>query len=229
MSGDLLLAVIGLSAGTGTAVGAWAALWWRDHAPFGEHQLVAMVFAHVDEVLGATKWENTRRANRRHKIIDRPPWWLWWTLLAGKNGRQARISIASFFWPVPQFGTGTAALPTFRRMGYYVQLEFQVEPTRNRYWLLGRFGPLLYQRWNIQAVQLRWTSEAAANRDTFVEYLERGRPSQGGGLAQALGLEWKSGMFEVTKDYPLSLIRFARKGPAKEMPTRPPHAVGATR
>jgi hypothetical protein len=211
-----MAAVVGLSAGVGSVVGGWVALWWHARVPFGERGLIRHIYVHVDEVLGATKTENIRRADRRHHVWRR----LWFL------PKDVRLGIINFFWPVPQYGTGTAALPGVKRMGHYVQIEWQVPPTRNRIWLLGRFGPLLYQRWNIQAVWLRWTAEAAANRDTFVEYLERGRPTQGGGLAQALGLEWKAGMFEHTWDREASLVRFARRGPAREIRTDVPHEVG---
>jgi hypothetical protein len=217
MTAEQVAAVFGLGGGTGMMVGWWAANWHRDHVPYGARALVRHIYVHVDEVLGATKTENLRRADRRHR------WWrrLWFL------PKDVRLGILNFFWPVPQLGTGTAALPGIKRMGYYVQLEFQVPPSRNRIWLLGRFGPSLYQRWNIQAVWLRWTAEAAANRDTFVEYLERGRPTQGGGLAQALGLEWHHGMFEHTRDSQAQLVRLARKGPTPEFSPTIPHGVTA--
>jgi hypothetical protein len=169
MNGDMLLVVVGLSAGTGSAVGWWAALWWRDRVPRSLRYLTRRIYRHVDETLGTRATEN----NRRTKMHARIAFWIspkWANLLAPR----AQLS-------------GAAAMPSIRRMGRYVKLS----PDR-------------------RTVVLRYTSEAAANGANFVEWLERGRPGTGGGLAQALGLEWKAGMFEVTRDWSKDLVTFTR-------------------
>lgn len=176
---DLTLALMGVSAGVGSAVGAWVALWWRDRVPTSQRHLVRKVYVHVDEIIGATKTENLRRANRRFKVQR----WLG-RGTSGKGRKKLGTAIADFFWPMPQLGTGTAALPSISRMGHYVK----VSPDR--------------RTWSI-----RHTSEAPANNPTFVEWLEKGRPTSGGGLAQALGLEWRPGMFEVSRNWSEALVR----------------------
>jgi len=195
----LLVVAFGLACAGG---GAWAALWWREHVPFGMRQLTAHVYMHVDEVLGATKLENIRRAGRRFRVIHKRRWY-WW-LVPNWRKLHIRTSIADYFWPVPPQAGGTSALPTVRRMGWYVQLELGRTPTRRH--------PA--RRHDIQRVWLRWGSEAGANTPNFIEWLERGRPVQGGGLAQALGLEWTPGLFEHKRDWSRDRVRFDRTRPA---------------
>jgi gas vesicle protein len=197
----------------GAALGAWAALWWRDRIPKSQRWLIRHIYTHVDEVLGATKTEHIRREKRRF-MVQR--WLGRGTRQVQRNNGRVRTrkklgtAIADFFWDVPATGTGIAALPSVRRMGHYVKVKHSHKPTRR--------NPA--HRWDVQEVWLRWTSEAAANRDNFVDYLERGRPTQGGGLAQALGLEWKPDLFEHTKDYRTSTVHFTRKAPAPEFQPR---------
>jgi hypothetical protein len=204
---DGYAAAFGLGGGVGMWVGIWAALWWRERVPKGQRWLVRRIYIHVDEVLGATKTENLRRASRRFKVQR------WLGRGTTKKGRKRLgTAIADFFWAMPQIGTGTAALPSVRRMGHYVQLELAPSTPKK-----------LAQRHHVQRVWLRWTSEAAANGANFVEWLERGRPLQGGGLAQALGLEWKGGMFDHTFYRDHDQIRFDRTRPAAVPDELPAH------
>jgi hypothetical protein len=73
---------------------------------------------------------------------------------------------------------------------------------------------------------IRWTSEAPANREVFTDYLERGKPNQGGGLAQALGLEWHANLFLYEWDRSLDRVRLTVRPRAQDqVPTRPPMDV----
>jgi hypothetical protein len=214
MTGEILLAVIGLSAGTGSVVGAWAALWWRDHVPYGHKQLLQHVYPYVDGRIGATTTENLRRAGRRFKIVH-PRWKKLWPLLfLIPNTRKlpVRQKIADYLWPEVKLAAGGNPLPEVKRMGRYVQLEMRGDAT---------FGKP-YQLWNIQAVIVRPTSEVDALASGFVPAVARW-------VAWAMRLS-SADQLEIDdpkKTLPLGYLRFARKGPAKEMPTRPPHAVGA--
>jgi hypothetical protein len=171
---------------------AWGALWWRDRIPKNRRHRVRTIYIPCAEGLGATKTENVRRANRRF-MVER--WLGRGTKQAnGFNGRprsrkKLGTAIADFFWFEPQYG-GTTTRPSVSRMGHYVQ----VTPDR-------------------RTIILRYTSEAAANGANFIEWLERGRPGTGGGLAQALGLEWRSGMFEVGRDFSRARVTFTRVKP----------------
>jgi len=158
-------------------------------------RLTRRVYRHVDEVLGARKFENDRRATRHHYLA----------FFAGQR-------LANLLYPRAQLG-GTAALPPLRRMTRYVALD-----------LPARSWPQRYHRWDVRSVTLRWTSEAGANAANFIEWLERGRPVQGGGLAQALGLEWTPGLFEHQRDWSRDRVRFDRTRPAAV-----PNDLGAER
>jgi len=167
---------------------ALAALaWWVVGAPrrLSKRRLLRRCYRHCDEVLGARKFENDRRATRHHYLA----------FFAGQR-------LANLLYPRAQLG-GTAALPPLRRMTRYVALD-----------LPARSWPQRYHRWDVRSVTLRWTSEAGANAANFIEWLERGRPVQGGGLAQALGLEWTPGLFEHKRDWSRDRVRFDRTRPA---------------
>ena len=192
---DLTLALMGLSAGVGSAVGAWAALWWRDHAPMGHGKLTRRLYVHVDEHIGATKTENQVRAGKRF-AAQRPIW-------RGGLGKNLGRAWADTWWPVPQFG-GTSARPSTKRMRAYIQLEMG----RSRSWTKP------YRIWDIQAVTVHWTSESAALVGDFPKNVGRK-------VAQALRLE-SVDQLEWTVDHDRGCIRYERKAPAPEFqPTVP--------
>jgi len=189
---DLFLVGVAFGA-AGFALGRWQ----RDRVAYSHRRILAFVFKHLDEVIGATKSENARRASYRFKIRRIPPLGL---------GRVLGGRVADLFWPpVPQAG-GIAALPGIRRMGRYVKLGLPARP-KWRPW--HRF-----HRWDVRWVEVHYSSEAGANAPNFIEWLERGRPVQGGGLAQALGLEWAPGLFEHKRDWSRDRVRFDRTRPA---------------
>jgi hypothetical protein len=195
---DTTLAIIGLSAGAGSVVGAWTALWWRDQVPFGQRQLVRHVYLYCDDRIGATKTENLRRANRRHH------WWrrLWFL------PKDARLGILNFFWPVPQLGTGTAALPSTKRMGRYVQLELNGAATFRK----------PYRLWNIQAVTVWPTSEV----DVHAAF----EPSLVRWVAWALRLTCPD-QLTVEAHPELGYWRLERKAPVPEFQPTVPVGVNA--
>lgn len=160
--------------------------WWALSQPrrISHRRLTRRIYRHCDEVLGARKFENDRRVSRRRFLQ-----------LISKD-------LAALLYPSVQFGAA-AALPSARRMAHYVHLDLPARRPWQR-----------YHRWDVRSVTLRWTSEAGANAANFVEWLERGRPVQGGGLAQALGLEWTPGLFEHTRDWSHDRARFDRTRPA---------------
>jgi hypothetical protein len=199
MTAEVLAPIIGLSAGVGSMIGGWVALWWRDHVPFGERQLLRHIYAYVDDRIGATKTENLRRANRRHHVWRR----LWFL------PKSIRMSILNWFWPVPQLGTGTAALPGVKRMGRYLQLELRGRPTFAK----------PYQIWNIQAVIVRPTGEVDVHVHGFEASLARW-------VAWAMRLKGPE-QLEVEAHPELGYWRLARRGPVPEVRATVPHGVGA--
>jgi hypothetical protein len=202
MRADTLAAAFGFGGGVGTMIGWWAALWRRDHVPFGQRQLLRYVYPYVDDRIGATKTENIRRANRRFIVVHKHRWY-WWLV-----PKPARRAIADFFWPVPQLGTGTSALPGTKRMGRYVQLELTGRPTFRK----------PYQVWNIQAVVVRPTSEV----DVHAAF----EPSLARWVAWAMRLKGPD-QLEVEGHPELGYWRLARRGPAPEVRATVPHGVSA--
>jgi hypothetical protein len=202
---DATLALAGVCLGLGSAVGWAACIWWRDRAPTTQRALVRRVYRHVDDLLGATKTENQIRAGKRF-AVKRPIW-------RGGLGRQLGRAWADTWWPVPQLGTGTAALPSTKRMAAYVQLE--VRATRS--WWVRLRRP--YGTWDIVAVTCWWTSESNAMTEGFAANVGRK-------VAQAMRLD-SLDRLEWDINWDLGRIRYARRGPAPEMPTQPPAAVGA--
>jgi hypothetical protein len=179
----------------GIALGVAAGLWvarTRNHVPTREEALVRRVYRHLDEIIGATKNENQIRADLRFRMIHprlylRRPWQNWRLLVPHKT----RQWIADWMWPIPRIGAGTTPLPSERRIAQYIQHTPDM-----RTWII------------------RYSSEAPANHAPFIEWMERGRPVQGGGLAQALGLPWRPGLFEVERNWADSEVRFTVTRPA---------------
>lgn len=162
----------------GTVNGLWLAR-WRHHVPTRDELLVRKVYRHLDEIIGATKNENQIRADLRFRMIHPRPQlrqpWNNWRLLVPKKLRQW---LADYLWPIPRIGQGTNPLPADKRIAAYV-----------------RHSPDM-RTWTI-----KYSAEAPANHAPFLEWLTRGRPVQGGGLAQALGLEWRPGLFQVERNW----------------------------
>lgn len=196
MSGDVVLAIIGTSAGAGSVVGAGVALWWRDRIPYGQRQLLRHCYVYVDDRIGATKTENIRRANRRHHLYRR----LWFL------PKDTRVGIATFFWPTPQLGTGTAALPSTKRMGRYITLEFRAGAERP------------YRLWDIIAVIIRPTSEVDVHVGGFEASLVRW---------VAWALRTLPDQLEVEAHPELGYWRVVRKAPAPEFRPTVPVGVNA--
>lgn len=201
---DATLALMGACAGIGSAVGAWVALWWRDRAPTTHRAMIRRIYRHVDDLLGATKTENQIRAGKRHHLYRR----LWFLPKA------SRLELANFFWPTPQLGTGTAALPSTKRMAAYVRLEIQAV----RPWWTRLVRP--FHAWDVGAVTVWWTSES--NPLTGKEF----GANVGRKVAQALRLE-SVDQLSWDIDYDLGCITYARKAPAPEIPTAMPVGVNA--
>lgn len=179
-----------LGLGLGGAAGWWARSQHQRHTPTWQELEIRVVYRHVDETTGATKRENQIRADKRFYLIH-PRWhlapWKNWRHLIPKRFRE---QLAGYFWPVPRRGEGTNPLPTDQRIRQYVWFTDKLVEGRT------------VRTWNI-----RYTSEAAANWPTFIEWLTRGRPGTGGGLAQALGREWSPNLFQVERDWSAGLVR----------------------
>jgi hypothetical protein len=198
MTAEVLAAVIGLSLGAGSAVGWWAANWHRDHVPYGQRRLLRHFYVYLDDRIGATKTENLRRANRRHHVWRR----LWFL------PKDLRLGILNWFWPVPQLGTGTAALPSTKRMGRYVQLELRGDATFRK----------PYQLWNVQAVTVWPTSEV----DVHAAF----EPSLVRWSAWAMRLK-DTDQLTIEAHPEFGYWRLARKAAAEPMPTSVPVGVDA--
>jgi hypothetical protein len=192
----------------GFVIGAFAGLWIgrrREYVPTTEEKLHRKVYRHVDEIIGATKNENQIRADMRFRM-EHPrfhllkPWKNWRLLMP----RKLRHWIADYFWPIPRRGDGTNPLPSDKRIAQYVWCSPD------------------HRTWTVH-----YAAEAPANHAPFIEWLTKGRPVQGGGLAQALGLEWHPDLFEVKRNWSAGLVHLTLAGPAQERPTSVPVGVNA--
>lgn len=192
---------LGVGVLVGIALGVLLGGWLRALPHRRKFSLVREVYKSIDEVIGATKEVNQQRADFRFTVIHKRRWY-WWFFPKG-----TRKDIADYLWPVPQVGTGTAALPSVETMEQYVQMGADRGD-----WTIG------------------YTSEAAANREVFLDYLIRGHPTKGGGLAQALGLEWRPDMFDVTWYRSAHKLRLVlRDQEQDQLPAGPPMDVRAQR
>jgi hypothetical protein len=150
--------------GTGWALVRLATWPWR-HA---ERRVVARFYHHVDDLLGAGKFE-ARRARQVRRWID---------LLDGDwRG----------FWN-PAYRPGDIQLT--RRAQY-------VHPTWADRRLLGH----RHSRACVQAVTLRWTSEAFVFAPRYFDRLEHA-------VAQAWGLEWHEGLFDRAINHQRDEVRY---------------------
>lgn len=105
--------------------------------------------------------------------------------------------LANLLYPTQQLH-GAMAYPGRRRRRHYVYPDYRPVP-----W------PRRLHRWHIRAVTLRWTSEAqvALLGDRWFEKAEQQ-------VAQALGLEWRHGLFDREIDRDRDLVALSRARPA---------------
>jgi hypothetical protein len=124
------------------AAAAWCAGWPRRRS---RARLIHRIFRNVDELLGVRRFENDRRASRRH----------WWVVLGGR-------AVADAFYPATQLG-GAMALPATRRQARYVHVRWPPRP-----W------PEPWRKHDLREVTLGpWTSEAHVHTPSFFDQLER--------------------------------------------------------
>jgi hypothetical protein len=134
VAGTAVIALAGLA--MLAAVPASRALhrWWT-----GESALIRRIYRHVDEILGARRYEADRAATLRRR-----------TALVSKE-------LAGLLFAGAQ-PSGAIPLPRQGRMRRYVQVEFAGARPWWRRW----------QPWQVQAVTLWWTSEANALAEGFI-------------------------------------------------------------
>jgi hypothetical protein len=138
---------------------------------------IKIIYRHVDETLGI-----------RARLVDE------------RAKRHARIS----FWLSPKLAAAVAPrswagvpLPRFAKINDFVRRVDDIRPVVNWEALGTIEGHQVPHK-----ITLHYASEAGTNTAKFIEDLERGRRSRGGGLAQALGLEWHDGMFRYEWNRP---------------------------
>jgi hypothetical protein len=147
------------------------------------NRIIRRIYRHVDDPLGATRFENNRRAGRRR-------------LLAFFSH-----DLANLVYPVTQYG-GVTALPSTGRMRRYVQVELAPAPRWWRVWQVWRV-------WHVQVVTLRWTSEANALGQGFGDLLAR-KVAQALILNSPAELEqhpaFDQGFFELRRSKPAPVV-----------------------
>lgn len=150
-----------------TLIGVSVWLWRVGRRPLSKYLLIRRVYKHMDELLGARNAEGDWSATRRHYLSYLSEDW------------------AQYLYPSPKLG-GVRVLPRHRRRRRYIQIDWPHQPARKAYRLHDiRYTP----------ITLHSTSEAPVNLDGYRERLERGHPTHGGGLAAALDMEWREGLF----------------------------------
>lgn len=169
---------IGITIGAALTRATFRIMDRRERREAGIKQLIRKVYRHLDDIIGATKYENQLRADKRFRVIHKRRWY-WWLVPV-----KVRTTLADYFWPVPRIGPGVNPLPSDRRIAKYVQASADLKT------------------WTIW-----YTSEAPANHAPFIEWLTKGRPVQGGGLAQALGREWTPNLFRVERNWSAGEVR----------------------
>lgn len=168
------------------AAAAPVGLWFLTRQARSKQRIIRYIYRCVDELLGARKFESDRSATRRH----------WLTQFGLK-------AWAELLYPPPKLG-GTVVLPRYARMRRYVTVDWPTLP----------FGePYRLHHIRHRTIRLRWTSEAAVNTGAFFEQIERGNPATGGGLALALGMEWRSGLFHQERDFNAGTVTLTAQRP----------------
>jgi hypothetical protein len=150
-----------------------------------KNRIIRRIYRHVDDPLGATRFENNRRASRRRVLAF------------------FSLGLANLIYPVTQYG-GVNALPSIGRMRRYVQLEFGHAPPWPRVWRV----------WHVEAITLRWTSEANALGQGFGDLLARK-------VAQALILK-SPGDLEQHAAFDRGYFELRRTKPAPQVPSTVP-------
>jgi hypothetical protein len=189
-----------------TAVGVTMVVWMRGARDRSHRRLVLYVYRHVDEILGARKAELQRAQQLRYYASWLNDW-------AG-FGRLAVL----LFWRAP---SADVPWPPHRRRARYITLRYGVM-VRGQLQDPPPVGAL--HLWQVHAVTLTWSTEAVANHANFEEACERGRGGIGvgagaAGLAQALGIQWRDGVFNRTRDDANHRITFTRTY-ANDVPDR---------
>lgn len=151
------------------------------HRHVTARKATSVIYFHVDEILGIRARLIDERAKRHQRIsFFISPRWA--ALLA------------------PRSWAGVPA-PRMKKKRTFVRRVEDIRPVRNWQDLGTTADAEVPHR-----ILLHYTSEAATNVDRFITDLERGRRNRGGGLAQALGLEWHEGMFAYVWNRPQRLI-----------------------
>jgi hypothetical protein len=129
--------------------------------------LTKRIYYHVDEVIGARRFESD------HATTQRTNWgWFWGD------------ELAAWLWPLPKL-SGAVVMPRWWRRNIYVKLGLAEKP-----W------PQPYYKTDIEFVTLAYTSEVPVNDPDFITDVECGKKPNKGGLAQALSLIWHEDLFE---------------------------------
>lgn len=166
-------------------VSACVGLWVAGRQARSRQRLVRHLYRHLDELLGARRFESDRAATRRHYLS------------------YINKDLARLLYTDPKLG-GTVVLPSHRRRRLYVQIDWPPLPWPEPY----RLHHIRHR-----PITLHWTSEAPVNSGSYFEWLERGRATSGGGLAQALGFEWSDGLFTQERDHARAQVTFTCKRP----------------
>jgi hypothetical protein len=128
--------------------------------------LVKRIYFHVDEVIGARRFESDHATTQRTN----------WGWLYGEE-------LAAWLWPLPKL-SGAVVLPRWWRRRIYVKLGLAEKP-----W------PQPYFKVDVLFVTIQWTSEANIHddpeirREPFWRRVEKK-------IAQALSLNWYQDLFE---------------------------------
>lgn len=168
-------------------IGIWTISLPRIHS---RDRLERRLWRHVDEDLGARKLEADRRASRRRVV------------------QFFSHDLANLLYPPTQL-QHAMAYPGRRRRRRYVQPTFRARPWFQFWHGLPVVWPARFHRWDIGPTTYRWTSEArvAVLGEQWFIRLEKQH-------AQALGLEWRPGLFDRDVDWSRDLVTLAQGRPA---------------
>jgi hypothetical protein len=151
----------------------------RRRGDLTERRAIKIIYRHVDESLGVREVLRDERAKKNMRMRLFTP---------------RRFHELVDFW-FPRSWAGVP-LPNFKRQHKHVVEAADIRPYRGTEHMVPH------------RITLEWTSEAPTNTEKWLEDLTRGRRRRGGGLAQALGLEWHSDLFDVRWNRPEAQITF---------------------